>query len=288
VRATGLEIVVVAYHGAPDLERCLQRVGGAHSITVVDNSRSDQVRSVVERARARYVDAGGNIGFARAVNLALRRVLAGEPADVLLVNPDAQIAGSDIDELQHFLRAYGNERFAAVSPSLTGQDGTEQRAAWPFPTPWGGIVDAFGLGRLLARSQKSHGYVIGAVLLLRWEALRQVGLFDERFFLYAEEADWQRRAAAHRWRSVVYPGVRATHVGAATSSDAAARETLFHAAHETYIRKWHGRWGWLVYRTAAVVGAMVRTVVLPGERKAVALRRAGLYARGPRRAAGFS
>jgi GT2 family glycosyltransferase len=127
--------------------------------------------------------------------------------------------------------------------------------------------------------------VIGAVLLLRWDALSQVGLFDERFFLYAEEVDWQRRALALGWRSAVCDEVVASHIGAGTSDDPLRREALFHAAHETYIRKWYGRRGWWVYRTAACLGAAARAAVLPGGRRAEARRRALLYLRGPRRSA---
>ena len=91
------------------------------------------------------------------------------------------------------------------------------RVAWPFPTPPGAWLEAVGLGRLRDRHQ---AYAVGTVLLLRAAALRQVGGFDERFFLYAEETDWARRAASLGWRHGVVPTVTALHVGAATSTDA--------------------------------------------------------------------
>src|SRR5207247_3678936 len=105
----------------------------------------------------------------------------------LLLNPDAVIAPGELERLQEFLHGPGNDRVAAVSPRLRGPDGAEQRVQWSFPTPGRAWAEALGFGRLPTR----RTFVIGAVLLLRWEALRQVGLFDERYFLYAEEADWQ-------------------------------------------------------------------------------------------------
>src|SRR5581483_363837 len=127
-------------------------------------------------------------------------------------------------------------------------------------------------------------FAVGAVLLLRWEAVQEVGLFDERFFLYAEETDWQRRARGLRWRTELCQEAVAAHVGGGTSSDPVRREILFHAAQETYVRKWFGLAGWWTYRSAAVVGASARAIVLRRERRRAAARRARLYARGPRRA----
>ena len=122
--------------------------------------------------------------------------------------------------------------------------------------------------------------------MLRWEALKEVGLFDERFFLYAEETDWQRRALGFGWRSALCPDAVGLHVGAGTATDVRQREALFHAGQETYIRKWYGTRGWWGYRSAACVGAVGRAVLLTGKRRTEAARRALLYARGPRRCAG--
>ena len=145
-------------------------------------------------------------------------------------------------------------------------------------------MEAVGAGRVRARAD----FVIGAVLLLRWEALQQVGELDERFFLYGEETDWQRRAAQLGWSAALCPDVVAVHDGAGSSDDPSRREVLFHAAQETYIRKWYGRRGWWAYRAAACAGATARAVTLSGDRRAEAARRARLYARGPRRSAGLA
>jgi GT2 family glycosyltransferase len=142
-------------------------------------------------------------------------------------------------------------------------------------------AEAVGLGRLPTRQI----FLAGAVLLLRREAVLDVGPFDERFFLYAEEADWQRRARERGWASALCPDAVAEHVGGGTSMHASRRETLFHAAQETYIRKWYGRSGWLAYRVAACLGAAARALVLRHERRKEAARRTLLYLRGPRRCA---
>jgi GT2 family glycosyltransferase len=274
-----VHVVIVAYGPPDDLDRCLAALDGTLDVTIVDNSSSAAVAAVADRRVADYVDAGRNLGFAAAVNLALDRLGDEEPRDVLLLNPDATLQPAQIARLHEHL--HGRPRLAAVSPRLAGTDGAEHRVEWPFPSPGRAWLEAFGLGKLPARSS----FVIGAALLLRWEALQEVGRFDDRFFLYAEETDWQRRARARGWRSEVCRDVIASHVGAGASSDAPRRELLFHSAHELYLRKWHGRLGWLAYRSAVVVGAALRAALLRSERRREAARRAVLYLRGPVRAA---
>lgn len=272
--------VVVAYHAAGQLADCLAGLDRQVSVTVVDNSSSKEVAAITESHGATYVDLGANLGFAAGVNVALAR-LAGEDTDVLLVNPDAVVRPSAVSELARFLHRPENVRVAAVAPRLVGPAGTKQRLVWPFPTPGRMWAEAVGLGRLPAR----RTFLVGAVLLLRREAIDDIGLFDERFFLYAEEADWQRRAQKQGWTSAVCIEAVAEHAGAGTSTNMRRRETLFHAAQETYIRKWYGRAGWWLYRVAACFGAGARTLVLTSERRKEAARRARLYLRGPRRCA---
>ncbi len=277
----GVHVVVIAYGASEGLESCTGALGERTPLTLVDNSSSPVIRAEARRRGATYLDPGKNLGFARGVNLALQNVTTERPHDVLLLNPDAVLNAEQLRALSAQLHRPGNERVAAVSPLLVGRDGTPQRVQWPFPSPGRAWLEAVGLGRRRSRLT----FVVGAVLLLRWEALQEVGFFDERFFLYSEETDWQRRAVDLGWRSQICVDATATHAGAASSNDPHWRETLFHAAQETYIRKWYGRRGWLVYRAAALAGATARIIVLPGDRRAEATRRALLYLRGPRRCA---
>lgn len=250
---------------------------------VIDNSSDVEVARVTAAHAAEYVDTASNIGFAAGVNRGLSLVSPG--SDVLLLNPDAVVDGHTVHALHRHLRAPGSERLAAVSPALVEpRDRSRQRVRWPLPTPGRMWREAMGLSRFLPAPDE---FCIGAVLLLRAEAITDVGPFDERFFLYAEEADWQRRALARGWQTTEVPDQRALHIGAGTSADPSHREALFHAGQETYIRKWYGAVGWLSYRAAAMTGAAVRGVTPHAPGAAAARRRALLYLRGPRRASGI-
>jgi GT2 family glycosyltransferase len=198
-------------------------------------------------------------------------------ADLLLLNPDARIDLAGVAALHRALRA--DSGIAAVGPEQTDDAGTPARVLWPFPSPARVWRQEAGLGV----PHTDEGFVIGSVLLLRAEALADVGPFDEDFFLYSEETDWQRRAHLRGWRSAVATGVRAHHVGGGTSADPTRRETHFHASQERYLRKHHGATGWAVARTAVLLGSVPRAV-LPGDRGRAARLRLRLYLRGPLRA----
>ncbi|MEO7123803.1 MAG: glycosyltransferase, partial [Lacisediminihabitans sp.] len=271
------EVLVVAY-GSPDgLDECLDGLAGEFSITVVDNSSLAETRLVAVRHGARYVDAGGNRGFAGGVNLGLNALAsAGQGEhDVLLLNPDARLVPSGVRRMSDVLHAA--PRIAAVGATQTDpHTGARVRVWWPFPTPWGAWIEAIGLGSLRRR----RDFAIGSALLLRASAIEQIGQLDERFFLYAEETDWQRRARRLGW-DIRVAAVDATHEGGGTGGDPAVREGHFYASAERYIRKHYGSIGWQVYRAANVLGASARAAVLTGDRGAAASRRRDLFLRGP-------
>ncbi|MFE5670512.1 glycosyltransferase [Agromyces sp. NPDC056523] len=268
-----VEVVVVAY-GSPDLLRRALEPVRELPVTVVDNSSMPEIAALCAELGVRYLDPGRNGGFAAGVNVALAdRLVAG--ADVLLLNPDAAITPADIAALERGLRA--TDDLASVGPVQVDDDGRPARVDWWLPSPAGTWLEALGLARL----RRDPSYVIGSVLLLRAEALAQVGAFDERFFLYAEEADWAYRAHRLGWRHAAVPEARATHVGAGTGGDPRRREAHFHASQERYLRKHYGALGWQWARAGQWLGSTARAILLPGERGTAARRRAAIYRLGP-------
>ncbi len=272
-RARDLEVVVVAYRSPELLRRALEPIASL-PMTVVDNSSMPEIAALCTELGVRYLDPGRNGGFAAGVNAALADRLRPD-GDVLLLNPDAVVAVDDVAALHRALLARTD--LASVGPAQVGDDGSAARVEWPYPSPSGTWLEALGLARL----RRGPCFVIGSVLLLRAEALAQVGGFDERFFLYAEETDWAYRAHRLGWRHAAVPEVLARHTGAATSGDPTRRDAHFHASQERYLRKHFGASGWQSARLAQWLGAMGRAAALPGERGRAARRRAALYRLGP-------
>jgi glycosyltransferase involved in cell wall biosynthesis/GT2 family glycosyltransferase len=271
---SGLDVVVVAY-GPPDvLGTCLAALAGTVRPIVVDNSSLPATRELVERHGGVYVDPGRNLGFAAGVNLGLRH--RRHDGDVLLLNPDAVITPEAIGRLRR--RLVDDPTLGVVAPAqVDPADGTPAQILWPVPTPTGAWLDAVGLGRWRGRRE----FAIGSVLLLRGATLADVGPLDERFFLYAEETDWEIRAMQRGWGITVETGAVATHLGAGTGGDPTRRETHFHASHERLIRKHAGTAGWLIFRAGTMAGAAVRMATRSGDRRAEAARRLALYRSGP-------
>lgn len=271
---TGVEVIVVAYGSPALLRRALEPLARMLPVTVVDNSSMPEIAAICAEFGVRYLDPGRNDGFAAGVNVALAdRQLPG--ADVLLLNPDAMISADDVAVLQRALRARPD--LASVGPVQVDDDGRPARVDWWLPSPSGTWLEALGMARL----RRDPSFVIGSVLLLRAEALHQVGSLDEHFFLYAEEADWAYRAHRLGWRHAAVPEATAVHVGAGTGGDPRRREVHFHASQERYLRKHYGALGWQSARAGQWVGAMARSLVLPGDRGRAARRRAALYRLGP-------
>jgi len=274
-------VVVVAYHRADLLERCLGALGrpdvAPFLVVVVDNASDPSVAAVARRFGALHLDPGENLGFAAGVNRGIE-ALGCSDADVLLLNPDAEVDPATVLALQH--RLHAEPRLAAVAPAQYDGEDRAQPVAWPFPSPARSWATATGL-RLDARPD----FLTGSVLLLNRHALDQVGPFDERFFLYAEETDWQRRARRAGWGVRLCADLTASHFGGATADSERSRTLLFAAGQEHYFRRWFGATGWHVARAAVVSGAALRAIVLPEPRAAAARQRAVDYLLGPERRA---
>ena len=264
-------VVVVAYGDPGHLERCLDGLAApAGQVRVVDNGLSDVVdRLCVDRGVA-YVRPPRNVGFAAGVNLGCAD-RGGR--DVLLLNPDAVLGWPDLLALQRELHADPSR--GAVSPRLVRPDGSVEPPSWPVPSPLTVWLDALGLGRWNGGPR----FLTGAVLLLRSDALLQVGGFDEHYFLYAEESDWQLRALKAGWTVAVVDSVTAVHLGGATSTSAAIRSEHFHRSARAFAQKWYGTRGAAVMRAGSFVGALRRCLTGGRANRADALSTARTYLR---------
>ncbi|MEX2659937.1 MAG: glycosyltransferase family 2 protein [Acidimicrobiales bacterium] len=266
-----LDVVIVTYRSATYLPVCLEALSNDAHVVVVENASGDDAPELAETAGAKVVRNATNRGFAAAAN---QGASMGSGEVVLFLNPDAVVGEADLSKLVTTLES--DEELAAVGPRLVSPDGVEQRPWWAFPSPSSTWLEALGLHRVRRWAEADgQGFVVGACMLVRRSALDEVDGFDERFWLYGEEADLCRRLWGAGWTVRLVSEATALHIGGAsgeTVSDVTFEH--FQRGAEHFIAKHHGRWGLLSHRLGLLVGSALRlpVLVLRGDRRA-ALRR---------------
>lgn len=242
--------VVVTYDALPWIDRCLASTVGTDTV-VVDNGSTDGTPDAIrERFPAVRVIEASNDGLAAGWN---RGIAETDAEHVLVLNADAWLVE---DALARLLAvADRHPRAAVVGPRLLNPDGTLQRSVRGYPTLWRLATEYFYLRKLAPgsravnafygagfdhESEREVEWVMGACFLLRRSAYREVGPFDERYFLFSEEVDWMRRAGDAGWSVVFTPEARCVHVGAAAHGGRMFRENV--RGHLRYLSL-HGRPG---------------------------------------------
>jgi len=251
-----LEVVIVS-HGAEELlRRCLRSLAehpgaGEMRVTVVDSGSPDATPDMVEREFpwVRLIRQP-NIGFSAANNVVLRESGA---AAVLLLNPDTEVYAGTLDAALARLRS--EERIGMVGCKLVTESGELDHACKrSFPTPLSALAHFTGIGRgdaadgALSQYRATHlgddepgevDAVNGAFMLCRAEAVREVGLLDEGYWLYMEDLDWCRRFWQADWKVFYEPAGVALHVkgGSSGKRRAPKQEIAFHRGMGRFYRR---------------------------------------------------
>jgi N-acetylglucosaminyl-diphospho-decaprenol L-rhamnosyltransferase len=235
-----ITVIIVNYNSGAHLAECLTSLdaglaGFNWEGVVVDNASTDNSESVAEEAeggRVRLVRLAGNTGFAAAANLGAR---TGTANRLLFMNPDCLASPGFLGPLLQELDT--PSLCAAVAPCVFNEDGSLQGNARGDPTMMTGLFGrSTALTRLfpsarLTRRNVSFAvsqaaapvdWVSGSCVLVRREAFDGIGGFDERYFLYWEDADFCRRLRNAGWSVRFRPDARVVHVGARSSRTAKA------------------------------------------------------------------
>jgi GT2 family glycosyltransferase len=253
-----LAIVIVSYNTRADLQRCLEVLHERPPITpfevaVVDNASTDGSPAVVRNRwpHVNVIEAGSNLGFARASNLGIRQT-TGEL--ILLLNPDTMPRGASLDRLVAIL--YAKPHVAIVGPRLVDAEARPELSFGRMIGPFAELRQKL-IGRLHARNvgwanayvkrltarERYPDWVSGACLLVRRADAEAVGLLDERYFIYTEDVDFCA-AVRRRGRAVLFtPEVEVIHFGGrAVRTAPAATELAYRRSHIAFYEKHHPAW----------------------------------------------
>jgi len=226
-----LQVSIVTHNSTATLDDCLDSVFAAGTdlelrVDVVDNASTD---GTVERVRERYpavhlTCSANNLGFGAAHNRILRGCAAPR---LLLLNPDARLLPGCLPYLVENL--IEEPPLALVGPRIDYPDGSPQLSFGPFPGVLRDLVQGNRTRRIQRRSTRavrrlerklawpvSPDWISGACCLARTSALREVGGFDERYFLFLEDVDLCRRLRARGHSLRVDPRARCVHAEGAS------------------------------------------------------------------------
>ena len=258
-----LSIVIVNWRTRDALRECLRSIErqedvATPEIIVVDNASGDGSAEMVASAfpRVRLIRNTENRGFAAACNQGMR-VAGGRY--ILLLNPDTVMRPGTLAGILGFAEARPGS--AVIGCRVVNPDGNLERTCFRYPSLTNVVLSAFCLDRIFPRSRffgrefmtwwdrdsvRDVEVVTGSFMLVRREAVDQVGLMDERYFMYAEEADWCYRFAQAGWRMTFTPTAEIVHLSSQSSSQCWPKMyVLQRKSLLLYLEKWRGpavRW----------------------------------------------
>lgn len=265
------------------------------TVTVVENGSGDDSVEIFRDGLkdATLLVSAHNLGFAGGNNLALTSILADRtvrsptvPHYMLLLNSDVDVADDTVATLARYLTEHSH--CAIVGPKIVLPNGKLDLACRRgFPTPSRAFWKLTGISRMFPSNPRFTGYnlthlpenttcavdsVVGACMMLRVAAIEQVGLLDERFFMYGEDLDWAYRFKRSGWQVVYLPTTTVVHQKGASSrkqSERMIREFyramwLFHRKHyaprSLFLLNWLVLAGIVARGTIALLANAVRPV----------------------------
>ena len=223
-----ISTIIVNYDAGEFLRSCVDSVLKCPleiEIIVVDNASMDgSLDALLRLPCVQIIKNPANVGFAAACNSGARVASA---QFLLFLNPDCFFKPDTLVRLLEAMRV--GERVGMVGGLLANFDGTEQAGGRrAIPTPWRSFVRAFGLARYSDRWPRlffdfhlhkqplpDHAIEVeaisGACMMVRREAMQDVGEWDEGYFLHCEDLDWCMRFRQQGWKILFVPSAQVTH-----------------------------------------------------------------------------
>ncbi|UCB51985.1 MAG: glycosyltransferase family 2 protein [Candidatus Zixiibacteriota bacterium] len=246
-----LSVIIVNYKTKDLLDRCLQSLlrstqAAEFEIIVIDNNSRDGSIHMLEKEypQVTLIKNQENLGFAKACNQGIR---IAEGKYVFILNPDTLIEDNTLANIIDFMES--NPKVGIGGCHIYSRRGKPQSCFYKFPTLLSYFSRMLSLFRILPRSRLTQEFfweypddniarpvdrVLGAAMVLRKEAVEQIGLFDERYFMYAEELDLCYRARQGGWEVYPIPDTEVIHYHQQSSLQN-VRKTTFHTFKSDFL-----------------------------------------------------
>jgi len=245
--------IVLYNHSVIEIEsliKSLRQSKHVDEVFLIDNSPVQNPD--FEKLSATYIFNNKNLGYGAAHNIAIRKTIDQDIPYHLVVNPDIEFETSMLVEMLNFMNQQTN--VGLLMPKVLYPNGDTQFLCKLLPTPYDLLIRRFIPARLTKKRTsyfelRDSGYnrimdvpyLSGCFMLLRTQTLKEVGLFDEQFFMYPEDIDLTRRIH-QKYRTVFYPHVSIIH----HHTQASYRNVKPLLIHIRNLIKYFNKWGWFI------------------------------------------
>lgn len=262
IKLKHVDIIIVNYNSTHYVLKCLESIQHhlqkeiKADIHVIDNASAEKADIINKAFPGVMVHKNRtNVGFARAVNQCMAETVA---PYILILNPDTIVGKGFFERMLAFMSA--NPHVAVAGPRIMETNGMVQGSARAFPTL---LTAMFGRNTLFSRlfpdnpvtarnvltgcgnvqNPRPVDWVSGACMLVRRRAVCEVGMFDDGFFMYWEDADWCKRMSMKGWQIIYFPeAVIVHHVGGSCGNGDVRPLMAFHKSAYRYFCK-HSPYG---------------------------------------------
>lgn len=275
-----VRVITVAYNSGPVLDRFIASLATATTapveLVVVDNGEDHSatiaaVQLAPAQLQAKWVSAGGNVGYGRAANIGAQN--AASPW-LVVANPDVVWSPGSLDQLLD--AATNAPQAGALGPGIVDGEGQLYPSARALPSltlgvghalfsrwwptnPW---TRAYQAAQEQTGAQRTAGWLSGSCLLLRRTAFEEIGGFDPSYFMFFEDVDLGERLARSGWENLYVPRVTVTHIGGTSWRETPAPMiTAHHRSARQYLFRRYSRWYQSPVRGLIGVGLRLRETV---------------------------
>ena len=252
-----LSVAIVLYHNnMEEIRRAIRSVLNTKlnvKVYLVDNSLNNHLKKLETiDERIEYIYNNSNLGFGKAHNIAIRKSIQDSVPYHLVLNPDVYFEEKVLEELYNYMEKHKD--IGNIMPKVLYPDGNIQYLCKLLPTPIDLIFRRF-MPFKTWKEKRNYFYELrfsnydkimnvpnlsGCFMFLRTSILKEVGLFDERFFMYLEDTDLNRRI--HRkYKTIFYPKVSVFHEFAKESY----KNKKLLKYHITSAIYYFNKWGWI-------------------------------------------
>lgn len=285
-----LAIIILNYHTPTLVIQCLYSLQNQietckHSAVVVDNASEDASVEKIERAITandwrqwvKVLQSPVNGGFSAGNNLGIEAVVADA---YLLLNSDTIVQAGAIEALLNALTTHPEA--GIISPRLEGSDGNPQISCFRYHSPVSELITSAATGPItkllnfydvpipVSDEPIEPEWTSFACVMIRRAVIDQIGLMDERYFMYFEDLDYCRRARNNGWKLLHWPDAHVVHLrggSGSVKSDVASRKrppVYLYQSRSRYFSKFYGPMGlltanlfWLAGRSISLVRELI-------------------------------